>query len=183
MESLLNKPIYKYNCTSRSQIICKSWVNCCFISSFQIQMKKLYEDFPDLNVLLDLLYKNTPNAFTHFAYDFPEKWFKLKEYLCSKNKIWSERLDQIILRICIPTSINNQCVLISFINLNVLIPDQIAQGNNDSLDKALSDEIGQNKKFVDIIQLHNHFEPINIISTEGVLKDIKDISDFETFFS
>jgi hypothetical protein len=74
-------------------------------------------------------------------------------------------------------------VLISFIDLNVLIPDQIAQGNNDSLDKALSDVMDQNKKFIDIIQFHNHFEPINIISTEGVLKDIKDISELETFFS
>jgi hypothetical protein len=183
METLINKPIYKYTIGSKSQIIYKSWINCCFISSFQIQMKKLYGDFPDLDELLNLLYKNNPNAFTHFAYDFPEKWFQLKEYLCSKNKIWSERLEQIVLRICIPTLIYNQCVLISFIDINRIIPSEIAKGNDESLEKALSNNIDQNKKIIDIIQFRNHFEPINIISTEGVLKEIKYVSDFETFFS
>lgn len=183
MESLINKPIYNYTTDTKSKVSYKSWSNCCFISSFQIQMKKLYTDFPDLDELLNLLYKNSSNAFTHFAYDFPEKWFQLKEYLCSKNSIWSERLNQIVLRICIPTSFNYQCVLISFIDLNIVIPLEIAQGNNNSLEKALSDNVDENKKFINIIQYHNHFEPINIISTEGFLKDIGTLSDFETFFN
>ncbi len=183
MESLINKPVYNFVINKNSRVSYKSWSNCCFISSFQIQMKKLYSDFPDLEEILNLLYKNTTNAFTHFAYDFPEKWFQLKDYLCLKNPVWAQRFDQIVLRICIPTSVFNQCVLISFIDVNQVIPSEIAQGNNDSLEKALSDEVDNNKQFIDIIQYHNHFEPIDITGNEGFLTDINSVAQFETFFS
>ena len=183
MESFINKPIYNYILSTKSTVSYSSWYNCCFISSFQIQMKKLYADFPDLDELLNLLYKNNPNAFTHFAYDFPEKWFKLKEYLCSKNSIWAERLDQIILRICIPSTVSNQCVLISFIDINGIVPSEITKGNDESLEKSLSDSVDENKKIIDIVQFRNHFEPIEIISNCGLLEDIQSIEDFETFFN
>ncbi len=183
MESLINKPIYKYTKSKSSIVNFKNWKNCCFISSFQIQMNELYSDFPNLNDILILLYENTSNAYTHFAYDFPEKWFILKNHLISKNSKWSDILDKIVLRICIPTCVVNECVLISYIDMNLIIPEEIKNGNNDSLERALSDKIPDNKITINIIQQHNHFEPINIISQIGELKDLQAVSDYETFFS
>ena len=78
MDSLLNKPVYNFTKKSNSQVYAYGRSNCCFISSFQIQMAMKFNDFPSLKELVDLLYPNTTDAYTHFANDFPAKWFKIK---------------------------------------------------------------------------------------------------------
>jgi len=183
MESLLYKPTYKYSINSRSKIIYNQWSNSCFISSFQIQMKKLYTDFPDLDELLNLLYNDTFNAYTHFANDFPKKWYQIKQYLISNNLIWLDRLDNIVLRICLPTSIKDKCVLVSFIDLNAINISLKGQCYYDSLEKALSDKVSNDKKIINILQLQNHFEPIEIISNSELLTDLNLVSKYKSFLT
>jgi hypothetical protein len=161
MDSLLNKPTYQYVCHNKSIINYDKYTNCCFISSFQIQMKKIYSDFPDLKELLPLLYPNTFNAFTEFAYDFPEKWQKLKKYLINKDTKWIPRLN-IYLQICLPLKENNKCVLLTFIDINKVNPEEVNKCNYKSLMESFSDSIISDK-IIRIIQFPNHFEPFEII--------------------
>ena len=200
MEALVNKPTYKYSINSRSVIIYNDWNNCCFLSSFQIQMKKLYPDFPYLGELLNLLFSDTCNVYTHFAYDFPKKWYQIKEYLISKNLDWLDKLDNIVIRICLPTSIQNQCVLVSYIDLNAIditkegpyqtkfdnaLESFTFQGHDyiNSIEKALSDHVSDDKKVINILQLQNHFEPIDIISCEGNLENLDLVSEYKSFLT
>jgi hypothetical protein len=183
MEALLNKSTYKYSINSRSVIIYNDWNNCCFLSSVQIQMKKIYPDFPYLGELLNLLFSDTFNVYTHFAYDFPKKWYQIKEYLISKNLDWLDRLDNIVIRMCLPTSIQNQCVLISYIDLNAIDITKEKDDYINSVEKALSDTVSNDKKVINILQLHNHFEPIDIISCEGKLKDLNLVSEYKSFLT
>jgi hypothetical protein len=173
MESLLNKPVYNYKIIEKSQINYQGRTNCCFISSFYIQMKKHFDDFPNFNTILNLLYSQQTNAYTHFAFDFPSKWFKLKDYLINQDKIWESRLSNIILQICVPLINQSQCVLLSYINLNMIIPEEINLGNYESLEKSFSDVEPSNSKVISIIQLLDHFEPITIINHVGTLQDEK----------
>jgi hypothetical protein len=187
MDALINKPTYKYSINSRSVIVYNHWKNCCFLSSVQIQMKKIYPDFPHLDELLNLLFSNTCNVYTHFAYDFPKKWYQIKEYLISKNLDWLDRLDKIVIRMCLPTSIQNQCVLISFIDLNTIDITKESftfQGQDyiNSIEKALTDQVSDDKKVINILQLYNHFEPIDIINCDGKLEDLNLVSESESFF-
>lgn len=172
MESQLNKPVYNYNITTNSKVYFEGRSNCCFISSFQIQMKKIFNDFPDLNTILNLLYPVQSNAFTHFAYDFPAKWYKLKSYLISQDKKWESRLSKVMLQICLPLTIKNQCVLLSYIDLNIINPDEVNTGNYDSLEKSFSDQALPNYHIISIIQQVNHFEPIDIINECGHLNNV-----------
>ena len=183
MEALLNKPTYKYSINSRSIIIYNDWNNCCFLSSVQIQMKKIYPDFPHLGELLNLLFSDTFNVYTHFAYDFPKKWYQIKEYLISKNLDWLDRLDNIVIRMCLPTSIQNQCVLISYIDLNAIDITKEKDDYINSVEKALTDQVSDDKKIINILQLQNHFEPINIISCEGKLEDLNLVSEYKSFLT
>lgn len=183
MEALINKPTYKYSINSRSVIIYNDWNNCCFLSSVQIQMKKIYPDFPHLHELLNLLFSDTFNVYTHFAYDFPKKWYQIKEYLISKNLNWLEKLDNIVIRICLPTSNENECVLVSYVDLNAIDISLEGYDYTNSIEKALSDHVSDDKKVINILQLHNHFEPIDIISCEGKLKDINLVSEYKSFLT
>jgi len=183
MEALINKPTYKYSINSRSVIICNDWNNCCFLSSFQIQMKKIYPDFPNLIELLNLLFYDTCNVYTHFAYDFPKKWYQIKEYLISKNLDWLDKLDNIVIRMCLSTSIQNQCVLISYVDLNAIDITKEEDDYINSVEKALSDQVSDDKKVINILQFHNHFEPIDIISCEGKLEDINLVSKYKSFLT
>ena len=183
MDALINKPTYKYSINSRSVIIYNDWNNCCFLSSVQIQMKKFYPDFPYLGELLNLLFSDTFNVYTHFAYDFPKKWYQIKEYLISKNLDWLDRLNNIVIRICLPTSIQNQCVLVSFIDLNGIDITKEEDDYINSVEKALSDTISSDKKVINILQLQNHFEPIDIISCEGKLENLDLVSEYKSFLT
>jgi hypothetical protein len=53
----------------------------------------------------------------------------------------------------------------------------------NSVEKALSDTVSSDKKVINILQLHNHFEPIDIISCEGNLKDINLVSEYKSFLT
>jgi hypothetical protein len=183
MDALINKPTYNYSINSRSVIIYNDWNNCCFLSSVQIQMKKIYPDFPYLGELLNLLFSDTYNVYTHFAYDFPKKWYQIKEYLISKNLDWLDRLDNIVIRMCLPTLIQNQCVLISYIDLNAIDITKEKDDYINSVEKALSDTVSSDKKVINILQLQNHFEPIDIISCEGKLEDINLVFEYKSFLT
>lgn len=188
MESLLTHPIYKYKIQTSSHICYLHWYNCCFISSFQIQMKNLFSDFPNLGELLELLYPDTSDAYTHFITDFPIKWSKLKEYLIMKDPKWSKILSRILLRICLPIDpINktrlNQCVLLNFIDLNLIDTEEIKKGKYESLEQAMSTEYSNYHIILNIIQFPNHFEPINIIENVGILEDTKLLNRIYNFLS
>jgi hypothetical protein len=183
MEALINKPTYKYSINSRSVIIYNDWNNCCFLSSVQIQMKKIYPDFPYLGELLNLLFSDTFNVYTHFAYDFPKKWYQIKEYLISKNLDWLDRLNNIVIRICLPTSNENECVLVSYVDLNTIDISLEGYEYTNSIEKALTDQVSDDKKVLNILQQHNHFEPIDIISCEGNLKDLNLVSEYKSFLT
>ncbi len=168
MESILGKPVY--NCTKlgSSKVNAYGRFNCCFISSFQIQMSKHFADFPDLKTLLNLLYPNETNAYTNFAYDFPTKWFKLKEYLIQTNSHWEDRLNNILLQICLPhKKYFNKCIQLTCIDLNVIKPNQVAKGNYESLEASFSDDPDPTKTIISIEQNYNHFEPINVDFLSG----------------
>lgn len=184
MDSLINKPVYTYTNITKSQVNAYGKTNCCFISSFQIQMKNHFNDFPDLKTLLNLLYANQSNAYTHFAYDFPQKWHMLKTYLCNQNNIWADRFDNILLHICLPLAHDNQCVQLAFINLNTINSDEIILGNYASLESSFIDDYNPTKLIISIIQYAHHFEPIDIDFTiiHSNLESTKDICIDPTFF-
>jgi hypothetical protein len=185
MESILGKSIYKCTKLESSKINIHGRSNCCFISSFQIQMSKHFPDFPDLKTLLNLLYPNQTNVYTHFVYDFPVKWFKLREYLIGKNSFWQDRLDKILLQICLPHKISiNKCIHLTYINLNLIKPDQIAKENYESLEASLSDNYDSTKTIISIEQNYNHFEPVNIdfFSECETVKSIDEIGVNADFF-
>jgi len=88
---------------------------------------------------------------------------------------------------CLPTSIQNQCVLISFIDLNAIDITKESftfQGQDyiNSIEKALTDQVSDDKKVINILQLYNHFEPIDIINCDGNLEDLNLVSESESFF-
>lgn len=163
MDCLNSKPVYEYTRVNSSSVIYKGYSNCCLISSFEINMKKFYPEFPSLDELLKLLYPNTKNAYTHFALEFPIKWYKLKNHLIEKDSSWKEKLDNVVLRFFTPiNSKKSECVLISVIDINKVNHIQVSQCNYDSLKDAMSDYAPDGKICVDILQLYNHFEPINV---------------------
>jgi len=182
MDCLLNKPTYKYKITTNSKVSIFNRVNCCFISSFQIQMKKQWNDFLEFEQLLDLLYLDEINAYTNFADDFPVKWNILKKYLISTNLIWESRLNSVVLRICLPLNNDSKCVLLDCIDINIINCQEITDGNYDSLEASFSDTVSDDKVIINIIQLYNHFEPIDIIESVGVLNDISELSNIKHFF-
>ena len=179
MDSLLNKSVFKYQINTRSKISYNGRTNCCFISSFQSQMKAQWNDFVSLDHLLNWIYPNTTNAYTHFANDFPAKWFKIRKIieLNDKNKIWKSRFDQIVLGIYLPLVNNSSCVVLTFIDLNQIIPDEVSVGNYKSLEKSFSDVLPPGKIPINIIQLLNHFEPIQINEYVGKLEDIEQVAN------
>ena len=136
-------------------------------------------DFVSLDDLLNWLYPNTTNAYTHFANDFPAKWFKIRKMFESndKDKIWKSRFDQIVLGIYLPLVNNSSCVLLTFIDLNQIIPDEVSVGNYESLEKSFSDVVPPGKIPINIIQLLNHFEPIQINEYVGKLEDIEQVAN------
>jgi hypothetical protein len=163
MDCLNYKPVYEYTRSTSSTVYYNGYSNCCLISSFQINMKKYFPEFPSLDMLLSLLYPNTKNAYTHFALEFPQKWYKLKQHLISEDISWKEKLDKFVIRFFTPVnSKKSECVLISVIDMNKVNHIEISNCNYDSLKDALTDEIPTGKTPIDILQLYNHFEPINI---------------------
>ena len=184
MDALLNKPVYIFTKSNKSEINSYGKINCCFISSFQIQMKKLFNDFPDLQTLLNLLYPNQSDAYTNFANDFPEKWDILKNYLINQDIKWINRLDDIILQICLPLFTDNKCVSLTFIDLNMINAKEIANRNYRTLQLAFTDNYNKNKKIISIMQYENHFEPINIDFTimHTHLQSIKEVNITSSFF-
>jgi len=84
---------------------------------------------------------------------------------------------------CLPTSIQNQCVLISYIDLNAIDITKEKDDYINSVEKALTDQVSDDKKIINILQLQNHFEPINIISCEGKLEDLNLVSEYKSFLT
>jgi hypothetical protein len=184
MDSLLNKPVYNFSRNTNSQIYAYGRSNCCFLSSFQIQMKKQFDNFPELKTLLDLLYPNETDAYIHFAQDFPEKWFIIKKYLINQNREWEKKLDNLLLHICFPLKTQNRCVQLTFIDLNVIKIDEIHADNYDSLEASFTDEYNPSKTIISIMQYSNHFEPINIdFSNVSKLTNLEEIGISESFFN
>jgi hypothetical protein len=177
MESVVNNPTYKYQINTNSKVTYNSKTNCCFISSFQIQMKNQWNDFASLDDLINWLYPNTSNAYTHFAYDFPKKWFNLKQICETKNKIWTSRLDNVILGLFLPLIEQNKCVLLTYIDLNQIVPKEVNEGNTQSLEKSFMDKVPEGKVPINIIQLYNHFEPIQINEQVGKLVNIEQVAN------
>lgn len=184
MDSLIDKPVYTYTNITKSQVNAYGKTNCCFISSFQIQMKKHFNDFPDLKTLLNLLYPNQINIYTHFAYEFPQKWHILKKYLSNQNNIWTDRFDNILLHICLPLLIKDKCVQVTFINLNKINSDEINLDNYKSLESSFTNVYDSTKLIISIIQYPNHFEPIDIDFTikNPNLESVDHIDIDTTFF-
>lgn len=184
MDVLIGNPIFSYIQTDRSKIYAYGRNNCCWISSFQIQMQKYFPDFPNLKTLLELLYPNTNDAYTHFALDFPSKWLTIKKYLTDKNIEWKDKLSNIIIEICLPLVIQDKCVLLTLLDLDKLNPDEIKIENYNSIKESFLLERPINKTIISIMQYENHFEPIQIeISSEKTsLLDIELINMSELFF-
>lgn len=184
MESLLNKSVYTFTKNASSQVFAYARSNCCFISSFQIQMANKFENFPNLKTLLELLYPNESNAYTQFAQDFPAKWFTIKKYLINQNSNWKEKLDNVLLHICLPLKMHNQCVQLTFLDLNTINIDEVASGKYDSLEASFTDDYNPDKTIISIMQYTNHFEPINVdFSNETKLTDLDELGISESFFN
>ncbi len=184
MDSLLNRPVYNFTPEANSQVYAHGRSNCCFISSFQIQMKTQFKDFPNLKEILDLLYPNQTDAYTHFAQDFPAKWFKLKAHLIKSNSDWASKLDNVLLHICLPLKTPNTCVQLTFIDLNVINVDEVNSGKYESLESSFSDENESNKTVISIMQYSNHFEPIQIDwVSRSKLTDLDQLAISESFFN
>lgn len=174
MDVLIGKNIYKYTQNERSKITYKGRFNCCFISSFQIQMKNIFNDFPSLDYLLENLYENQTNVFTHFAFDFPEKWFILKKLLISKDKKWKDLLNKIVIRMFISGKKTNESVLLTTFDLSKI----------DSIRDAIDCKITEDSFCIDIIQKNNHFEPIIIVNmTETKIDNLNQIGVDKSFFN
>lgn len=184
MDSLLNKPVYNFNAQSNSQVFAHGRSNCCFLSSFQIQMANKFDDFPSLKELLDLLYPNTTNAYTHFAHDFPAKWFQIKAYLINKNIKWENKLADVLLQICLPLKKSNQCVQLTFIDLNMINVGEVSLGNYESLEASFSDTYNPGKTIISIMQFSNHFEPIQVdFTSSDKLTELDQVAISESFFN
>lgn len=184
MDSLINKPIYNFTKTESSQVFAHGRSNCCFISSFQIQMKKKFPNFPDLKTLLDLLYQDKLDAYTHFAHDFPVKWFQIKTYLINKNLDWIDKLENVLLQVCLPLKNQSKCVQLTFINLNTINIKEVNSGEYKSLEESFSDEYNPEKTIISIIQYSNHFEPIQVdFSTNSNLTSLDELGIDESFFN
>ncbi len=185
MESLIGKPIYNSSISSTSRVNVHSRSNCCFISSFQIQMLKHFPDFPSIEVLLDLLYPGQTNAYTHFAHDFPAKWFKIKYYLIKKDFRWQKLLDNVLLQMCLPHKLPNKCIQLTFIDLNKINPEEVSQGNFESLEASFSDVPNHEKTIISILQFNNHFEPVDVDFNSGstILESLDEVGIDEKFFS
>jgi hypothetical protein len=162
MDALIGQPIFNYTQIDKSKIYAYGRNNCCWISSFQIQIQKYFPDFPDLKTLLELLYPNTNDAYTHFALDFPSKWLIIKKYLTEKNIKWNDKLSNIIIEICLPLVIQDKCVLLALLDLDKLNPDEIKIENYNSIKESFLSERPTNKIIISIMQYENHFEPIQI---------------------
>jgi hypothetical protein len=184
MESLLNKPVYNFTKNASSQVFAYGRSNCCFISSFQIQMANKFENFPGLKTLLELLYPNQTNAYTQFAQDFPAKWFTIKNYLITQTSKWKEKLDNVLLHICLPLKTPNQCVQLTFLDLNAINVDEVASGKYDSLEASFTDDYNPTKTIISIMQYSNHFEPINVEFSHGTkLTNLDELGISESFFN
>lgn len=184
MDSLLNKPVYNFTTNANSQVFAYGRSNCCFISSFQIQMKKQFDDFPTLKTLIELLYPNESNAYTQFAQDFPAKWFTIKSYLINQNNDWAEKLNNVLLHICLPLKSTNTCVQLTFIDLNMINIGEVADGNYTSLESSFSEEYNSNKTIISIMQYANHFEPINVDFSSGtILTNLDELAISDSFFN
>lgn len=184
MDSLLNKPVYNFNAQSNSQVFAYGRTNCCFISSFQIQMASKFENFPSLKELLDLLYPNQSNAYTHFAQDFPAKWFEIKSYLINQSSTWESKLANVLLQICLPLKTPNTCVQLTFIDLNKINVGEVSSGNYESLEASFSDDYNPDKTIISIMQYPNHFEPIQVdFSASSELADLDQLGISESFFN
>jgi len=144
-------------------------------------MKKHWDDFVSLEELVDWLYPNTTNAYTHFAYDFPEKWIELKKIMESKNPIWKERMEQVVLGMYLPLTIKSECVLLTLIDINQIIPQEVSQENYDSLEKSFLDVVPDNKIPINIIQFYNHFEPVELDKQIGNLTDTELVANKDFF--
>lgn len=140
-------------------------------------MKSQWDDFPELGNILEELYSDLLNVYTHFAYDFPAKWFKLRKNLESKNQVWKLRLDKVILGIYLPLYNESECVLLTYIDINQIVPIEICEGNYQSLEKSFMNEVPDGKILINIIQLYNHFEPIQINEQVGKLVDSEQIAN------
>jgi len=165
MECLKYKPVHNYSRVDSSKVYYNGYNNCCLISSFQIQMKKIYSDFPSLYEILPIMFSTSKNAYCHFALEFPEKWFILKNHLIKKNNNWEERLDKIVIRFYLPLTgkeDKNNCVLLSVIDINKINSKEVSNGNTESLEEAISDYVDKDKITIDILQVYNHFEPIKL---------------------
>jgi hypothetical protein len=147
-------------------------------------MQKYFSDFIDLKSLIELLYPNTNNAYTHFALDFPIKWIIIKKYLFEKDIKWVDKLSNIIVEICLPLIIPNKCVLLTLIDLDKLKPEEIKLGNFNSIKESFLLERPTDKTIISIMQYENHFEPIQIEipSEKTSLLDIELINMSELFF-
>ena len=184
MESLLNKPVYNFTKNKSSQVYAYGRTNCCFISSFQIQMASKFENFPELKTLLDLLYPNKTNAYTEFAKDFPAKWFIIKKYLINKNSEWKDKLDNVLLHMCLPLKTSNTCVQLTFMDLNVINTNDVASSKYDSLEASFIDDYNPDKTIISIIQYSNHFEPIDVDFSNGSeLTNLDELGISESFFN
>jgi len=184
MDSLLNKPVYNFNVQSNSQVYAHGRTNCCFISSFQIQMASKFKNFPSLKELLGILYPDTTDAYTHFAQDFPAKWFEIKSYLIKQSSEWENKLANVLLHICLPLKKSNQCVQLTYIDLNKINVGEVSAGNYESLEASFSDAYNPDKTIISIMQSTNHFEPIQVDFTNGSqLTDLDQLAISESFFN
>ncbi len=186
MDCLKEKTVYEYSQNSRSTVYYNGYSNCCLISSVQINMKKIYSDFPSLDILLKQLFPSTKNAYMHFAMEFPQKWNNLRDFLIKNDVSWKEKLDKIVIRFFTPiksSDKNSNCVLISVIDVNKVNGDEVASGNYTSLESAMSDIVEKGKIPIDIIQLYNHFEPIIIGKKIRDRSDSIECSVNKSFFS
>ena len=53
----------------------------------------------------------------------------------------------------------------------------------NSLKKALTDQVSDDKKVINILQLDNHFEPIEIISCKDKLEDLNLVTQYKSFLT
>lgn len=118
------------------------------------------------------------------AQDFPAKWFTIKKYLINQNSNWKEKLDNVLLHICLPLKMHNQCVQLTFLDLNTINIDEVASGKYDSLEASFTDDYNPDKTIISIMQYTNHFEPINVdFSNETKLTDLDELGISESFFN
>jgi len=147
-------------------------------------MANKFENFPSLKELLDLLYPNTTDAYTHFAKDFPTKWFKIKSYLIKQSSEWENKLTNVLLHICLPLKTPNTCVQLTYIDLNKINVDEVSAGNYDSLEASFSDDYNPDKTIISIMQYSNHFEPVQVdFTTCSELTDLSQLAISESFFN